>query len=107
MKASSLVLLFLVAGGCLAQPPDDAFNRLVYRFFDEFYFRFEPVAGTAAGFHQYDALLEAGSRAEIDAQMASLRKFESEVDGFGAQGLSPLASADRDLLLAQIRGQLL
>ena len=83
MKASCLVLLFLLAGGCFAQQRDDGFNRLADRFFDEYYFRYDPVAGTAAGFHQYDALLEAGTRAEIDAQSASLRKFESEVDGFG------------------------
>jgi hypothetical protein len=107
MKASCLVLLFLLSGGCFAQLRDDGFNRLAGRFFDELYFRFDPVAGTAAGFHQYDPLLEPGSRAGIDAEIASLRKFESEVEAFGAQGLSPLASADRELLLAQIRGQLL
>src|SRR5947208_1395538 len=77
------------------------------RFFDEAMFRYDPVAGTAAGFHQYDTKLPVMSRSELDALTAVLHRFEQEVDGFGATGLSPLASADRELLLSQIRGQLL
>ena len=100
MKAS-LALLLVLAGGSFAQKRDAEFNKLADRFFDEAYFKYDPVSGTAAGFHQYDSMLAAGSRAEIDAQVASLKKFESEVDGFGAQGLSPLAAADRDLLISR------
>src|ERR1019366_4052360 len=36
-----------------------------------------------------------------------LHKFEQEVEGFDARGLTPVATADRELVLAQIRGQLL
>ena len=107
MKASCFALLFLLAGGCLAQKRDAEFYKLADGFFDQAYFKFDPVAGTAAGFHQYDALLPAGSRAEIDAQIAALKQFESETDSFGAPGLSALAAADRELMLAQIRAQLL
>ncbi len=60
-----------------------------------------------AGFHQYDAKLPSGSRSEIDAETAALHQFEQEVAGFEPRGLSPGAAADRELLLAQIRGQLL
>ncbi|MCU1234959.1 MAG: hypothetical protein JWP63_2926, partial [Candidatus Solibacter sp.] len=107
MNVSCCVLFFLLAAAVFAQNRDAEFNRVADRFFDEVYFKYDPVAGTAAGFHQYDAMLGTGSRAEIDAQIAALKKFEAEVNGFDAQGLSPLAAADRELLLAQIRGQLL
>ncbi|MEO8593840.1 MAG: DUF885 domain-containing protein [Candidatus Solibacter sp.] len=96
-----------LALSCLAQTRDGDFNKLADRFFDQVYFQYDPVAGTAAGFHQYDAKLAVGARAEIDAETEALHRFEREVDGFGANGLSPLAAADRELLLSQIRGQLL
>src|ERR1035438_2171818 len=52
-------------------------------------------------------MLPSGSRADIEAQTAALHRFEQAVDSFDARGLSPVASADRELLLAQIRAQLL
>jgi len=39
------------------------FPGLVDRFFDEYYFAFQPTAATQAGFHQYDGRLEDYSRA--------------------------------------------
>ena len=101
---SRIVLTLLVATVCLAQKRDAEFNKLADRFFDEVVFKYDPVQGTQAGFHQYDAMLPSGSRADIDEQTAALHKFEREVDGFEPSGLSPLASADRELVLAQIRG---
>jgi hypothetical protein len=47
-------------------------------YFDGYYFPFNPSAGTAAGFHQYDSQLEDYSRASIDRQIAWLKKFKSE-----------------------------
>jgi uncharacterized protein (DUF885 family) len=107
MRGRRIALIFALAGVCFAQKRDAQFTALADRFFDECYFKFDPVAGTQAGFHQYDALLPSISRAEVDAQVESLKKFEGEFDAFGAQGLSPATSADRDLVLAQIRGALL
>ena len=104
---SRTILIFLVAGVCLAQKRDSEFNQLADRLFDEVVFRYDPVQGTQAGFHQYDAMLQSGSRADIEAQTAALHKFEQEVEGFDAHGLTPAAAADRELVLAQIRGQLL
>ena len=104
---SRVVLIPLLASVCFSQKRDGEFNKLADRFFDEVVFRYDPVQGTQAGFHQYDGLLGSGSRAEIDAQTAALHKFEQEVDSFDARGLSPVAAADRELVLAQIRGQLL
>src|SRR5262245_5801814 len=107
MRGSRIFFALLASVCCLAQKRDADFSRLADRCFDEYMFKFDPVAGTQAGFHQYDALLPAGSHSEIDAQVAILKKFEAEVEGFGAQGLSTATAADRDLLLSAIRSQLL
>ena len=100
-------LALLLTACCFAQKRDAEFAKLADRYFDEGYFQFDPVSGTQAGFHQYDALLPDGSRAEIDRQSAVLHKLLPEVEGFGAQGLSPTAAADRELVLSSIQSQLL
>ena len=100
MSVWRIATIFALAAACFAQKRDADFDKLADRFFDECYFKFDPVSGTQAGFHQYDPLLPSGSRAEIDAQIASLKKFAGEVETFSA-------SPDRDLLLSEIRGALL
>jgi uncharacterized protein (DUF885 family) len=107
MTRTRIFLILALAAAGSAQNRDAEFARLADRYFDQVVFRFDPVEGTAAGFHQYDALLPSGSKAEILAQTAALKNFEGEVDRFDARGLSPVAAADRELVLAQIRGELL
>ena len=100
---------YLVVGCalCFAQARDAEFERLADRYFEEAVFRYDPVQGTASGFHQYDRELPTLAKAEIQAEVATLRRFEGEVAGFDPKGLSPMAAADRELVLAQIRGGLL
>ncbi|HEY1336915.1 MAG TPA: DUF885 domain-containing protein [Bryobacteraceae bacterium] len=107
MTIRGIFLAVTIAAAALAQTRDGEFEKLADRFFDEAVFRFDPVQATAAGFHQYDSQLPSWSRAEIDAQIAALQRYEDEVGNFDARGLSRTAAADRDLLLAQIRGSLL
>ena len=107
MTISRIALLLGSAAACVAQSRDAMFDRLADRYYNEVVFRYSPEAGTQAGFHQYDALLASGARSEIQAQTAALRGFETEVAAFDAHGLSAFAAADRELLLSQIRGQLL
>ncbi|HZD92705.1 MAG TPA: DUF885 domain-containing protein [Candidatus Sulfotelmatobacter sp.] len=57
------------------------FAALSERYFDEYYFRFNPSTATSTGFHQYDDKLENYSRASIDQQIAILKKFRSEFNG--------------------------
>ncbi|HTS28396.1 MAG TPA: DUF885 domain-containing protein [Bryobacteraceae bacterium] len=105
MKVS---VIFLMAGlCCFAQNRDAEFDKLAGRYFDEVVFRYDPAQGTAAGFHQYDNQLPTGTRAEIQAQVAALKQFESLVQSFEPRGLSPAVAADRELVLSQIRGSLL
>ncbi len=105
MRVFCALLLLSCAG--FAQSRDAAFAGLADRYFEEAVFHFDPVSGTAAGFHQYDNLLPSGSRAEIDAQIAVLKKFLNEVRQFDPKGLSPEAAADRELVQSQIQGTLL
>lgn len=107
IKMWRISLIFALAAACFAQNRDDAFSRLADRYFDELVFRFDPVQGTYAGFHQYDTLLPSGSRAEIDSQIAALKKWENDVRNFDPRGLSSSAAVDRDLVHAQIESQLL
>jgi uncharacterized protein (DUF885 family) len=100
-------LLFAFAAITLAQDRDKLFDSLADRYFNDVVFRYDPVQGTQAGFHQYDAQLPSGSREEVQAEIQALRRFEGEVVKFNPAGLSPFATADRELVLAQIRGQLL
>jgi uncharacterized protein (DUF885 family) len=102
-----IILIFALTGPCFAQNRDAEFSKLADRYFDELVFKYDPVQGTAAGFHQYDTQLPSGSRAEIQAEIAALHKFETEVQNFDARGLSPWVTADRELVLSQIKGSLL
>ena len=75
-------------------------QSLADRFFDEYYFPFNPTAATAAGVHSYDGRLEDYSRTGFTARTAALRKFEAQF----ARGP---AGDDRDLILSHIRASLL
>ncbi len=70
------------------------------RFFDEYYFPFSPTTATSAGIHKYDDKLEDYSKAGVAKRVAALKKFESE---FAKLPESP----DRDLVLSNIRAELL
>jgi uncharacterized protein (DUF885 family) len=85
---------FIVSLGAL--PAQDLFDR----FFDEYYFRFNPTAGTSAGFHQYDSKLENYSKEDVAQRIAALHQFEPQFEK-----LSP--SADRELVLGYIHSNLL
>jgi uncharacterized protein (DUF885 family) len=105
MRNVRLILIFALAAGCFGQARDAEFNKLADRVFDELIFRYDPVGGTAAGFHQYDTLMPTGTKAEVQEEIAAARKFEAEVQSFDPRGLSPYIAADRELLLSQLRSQ--
>ena len=75
-------------------------QTLYDRFFDEYYFPFNPTSGTATGFHAFDSQLEDYSKAGVAKRIAVLKKFEGE---FSKQPASP----DRDLVLNSIHAGLL
>jgi len=75
-------------------------QSLTDRFFDEYYFPFNPTSATSAGIHKYDGQLEDYTKAGVDARVAKLKQFEAE---FAKLPPDP----DRDLVLSTIRAGLL
>ncbi len=84
-----------------------AWDKLADEYFEQVYFKFSPTGGTAAGLHQYDALLEDYSRAGIEENVAALHAFEKRVEAVDAMGLDETRAADRELVLTNIQGALL
>ena len=77
-----------------------AAQSLADRYFDEYYFPFNPTSATSAGIHKYDDKLEDYSAAAVKKRIAILKKFEGEFAGLPT-------GADRDLVLSSIRASLL
>ena len=82
------------------------FDNLVDRYFDDF-FHYNPTQGTSAGFHQYDTQLEDYALATIATRIRSLQRFLAEFERFPATSLTPEDAVDRDLVIHNIRSQLL
>jgi uncharacterized protein (DUF885 family) len=83
------------------------FNFLADQFFSDVYFHFAPTAGTSAGLHQYDTQLEDYSAANIQKQIAALHNFEKKVEAIDPSALDASVAGDREILLNNIRSQLL
>ncbi len=83
------------------------FSYLSDQYFDQVYFKFSPTAGTSAGLHQYDAQLEDYSAANAQKETAALQEWERKIAAIDPHGLDSEQAADRDILLNNIRLQLL
>ena len=83
------------------------FNYLSEQFFSQVYFKFSPTSGTAAGLHQYDAQLEDYSAAGVEREVAALHEFEKKVAAIDPSALDAPVAADREILLNNIRSELL
>jgi uncharacterized protein (DUF885 family) len=83
------------------------FNFLADQYFSDVYFHFAPTAGTSAGLHQYDTQLEDYSAANIQREVAALHTYEKKVEAIDPSALDTSVAADRDILLSNIRSQLL
>ena len=86
---------------------DKVFELLAEQYFDKVYFKFSPSQGTAAGFHQYDNLLENYSRASINSQITALKDFQRVLTKIDPQQLSAAARVDHTLVLDDINAHLL
>src|SRR5262245_5674549 len=89
-----------------AAPTADSWNRLSDDFVDQ-YLAFSPTASTQVGIHIHDAKLDDYSPASIAKQIAWLQQFEKRVLAFDAKMLSATDAADREILLNNIRANLL
>jgi len=117
-QAAALLLLVLVSITMLpaqnaspAVPSPDAaataeYNSLVDQYFDA-YFHFHPSEGTAAGFHQYDNMLEDLSQQGRDAELSFLLEAKQANSYFHTERLNPEQRTDWKLLANDINARLL
>lgn len=110
--AVTLFLISILMAACsqpdavkTAADSTPAFNQLADQYFDEF-FKHNPSAATAAGFHERDAQLEDYSKEGIDRQIAYLKDFATKFERIDAKGLSADAVADRELVTSSINAAL-
>jgi uncharacterized protein (DUF885 family) len=118
-RAITVCSFLLLATGAIGQataptgappvpsPADQAFQATADDYLDQFFFPSNPSAATVAGIHQYDARLEDYSRREIDRQTQALHDYEKRLSAIDAAKLSPFIAGDRELLLSNIRSELL
>jgi uncharacterized protein (DUF885 family) len=107
----ALVIVFLIASALFAQTEKSqleagSLTQLENRYFDEYYFKFNPTQGTQAGFHQYDNRLEDFSRGAVDQQIAQLKKFRDEFSRVSGP-MSPDQAVDYHLVVNDINARLL
>jgi uncharacterized protein (DUF885 family) len=86
---------------------DKVFNSLADQYFDKYYFKFNPSAGTAAGFHQYDTQLEDYSKGSLDQQITTLKNFQKVIGKIDPLQLSAATRVDHTLVLDDINARLL
>jgi Uncharacterized protein conserved in bacteria len=115
----SLAALILVIGTLLIMPTastaqhvsadgaPQTFQFVSDQYFSDVYFHFSPTAGTSAGLHQYDTQLEDYSAAGIQKEIAALHEFEKKVEAIDPTALDASVAGDREILLNNIRSQLL
>ncbi len=100
-------LLLMQAGMGSATDQATEWNALVDEYLDQVYFPENPTAATAAGIHQYDGRMEEYSREAVTEEIRTLRQYESRVLQFPPAGLPTADAADRQILLGEIRSELL
>jgi uncharacterized protein (DUF885 family) len=83
------------------------FNFLADQYFSDVYFHYSPTLGTQNGLHQYDTQLEDYTATNIQKEIAALHTYEKKVEAINPSALDASVAADRDILLNNIRSQLL
>ncbi len=82
-------------------------DTLSNQYFDQVYFKYAPTAGTAAGLHQYDTQLEDYSAANLQREIAALHEWQHKIEAIDPAALDAEPAADRDILINQIKSNLL
>jgi uncharacterized protein (DUF885 family) len=83
------------------------FNFLAGQFFSDVYFKFSPTNGTSAGLHQYDTQLEDYTAASVQSEITALHIYEKKIAAIDPSALDGSVAGDRDILLSNIRSELL
>ena len=87
--------------------PPQTFSFVSDQFFTDVYFHFSPTVGTQAGLHQYNNQLEDYSAASVEKEIAALHAYEKKLLAIDPSALDASVAADYQILLNNIRSQLL
>src|SRR5262245_3227674 len=118
MRIPRLILgsvVVVVAAAACAQPQsassaarsDDAIFQQVADEYLADYFKRHPTGATYLGIHDYDSQLEDASKAGVQADIATLKRFRDRFAAINEGGLSLANQLDRAQVLAAIDSQLL
>ncbi len=107
--------LFLLCGSVVSSPAqrvsaDGAGQTLTYlanQCFEQVLYKYNPSQATQLGLHQYDPQLEDYSAANVQREIAALHDWERKISAIDASALDQEPAADREILLNQIKSQLL
>ncbi|HEV7859511.1 MAG TPA: DUF885 domain-containing protein [Pyrinomonadaceae bacterium] len=99
------VCVALLASHATAAAPR-SYTQLVDAYFND-YFAANPSQATSVGFHQYDARLEDFSLAHHQSYQRMLQNYLREFAALDARKLSQAERDDRDLVVNNIKAQLL
>ena len=101
-------MLLALPVGCKAPAsPSKDWNGLVDEYLDKVYFPQNPSVATQDGLHQHDSEIEQYSQKAIQEEIGALHTYEQRVAQFPPAGLTAVEVADQQILLGEIRSQLL
>lgn len=86
---------------------DKRFEQLADDYFDTFYFPAYPTIATQLGVHTYDDKIEDYSSSAINQSITHLKAWQEKIQNFNPLDLSESTRADRELVLNNIKAQLL
>lgn len=108
LQKSIVMIAVLAATSAQAdQAQNVQFEKLADTYFDTLYLPGSPSTATVLGVHDYDARLEDFSRAGINQRIAALEQFAKRVEAVNPAQLDEQTQGDRELVLNNIRSQLL
>ncbi len=104
-----LIAVLAIAGVSMAAPGSARrYPQRLEKLNDEFmasFFRFQPSAGTRAGFHRYDRFMESYDEARVRKQVALYGRYEKRLEALDTRGWSRWAKDDREMLLCFVRSR--
>src|SRR5262245_24197104 len=108
LASLTLTLASLLAVNlAFARPaPSGPWDQLADDYINQ-YLAFSPTTSTQVGVHTHDAELDDYSTPSLAKQIAWLQQFEKRVLAFDAESLDATNAADREILLNDIRANLL
>lgn len=101
------VKVVMIASSHHPSTAEKAFYGQADLYFDNFYLPADPARATALGVHTYDDRLEDLSKTAINNHINELKKYEKIFASINTDQFNQTAQGDRDLILNNIRSQLL